>query len=73
MLLAELADVVLKKLGLAIEALDLLGLRGDDLAKDCRIIASGQTMDELLSQLGDVDLQSVLVHRVEQPGKVIYS
>ena len=42
-------------------------------AKDCRIIASAPTMDELLALLGDVDLQTVLVHRVERPGKVIYS
>ena len=41
-------------------------------AKDCRIIAVGETMGDLLSQLGQADLQTVLMHRVERPGKVIY-
>lgn len=31
-------------------------------AKDCQIVASGKTMDEMLKHLGDVDLQTVVLH-----------
>jgi hypothetical protein len=40
-------------------------------AKDCRIIATGDTLDMLLEQLGDVDLQSVVLDRIERPGWTI--
>lgn len=41
-------------------------------AKDCQIVASARTMDELLERLGDTDLQTVVLHRFEKPGVVIY-
>jgi hypothetical protein len=41
-------------------------------AKDCRIVASGATMDELYRNLGDIDDQTVVVARLEKPGRVIY-
>ena len=41
-------------------------------AKDCRIVASGQTMEELHANLGDIDLGTVVIMRLERPGLVIY-
>lgn len=58
----------------------LFSLSGDSLchyagqwlaAKDCRIIATGETMDAMLAQLGDVDLQTVIMRRVDRPGWTI--
>src|SRR5688500_9126509 len=39
-------------------------------AKDCQIVASGVTMDDLLDRLGDTDLQTVVFYRFEKPGVV---
>lgn len=41
-------------------------------AKDCSVIASGDTMNALLDQLGNVDLQAVILHRIRRPAWVIY-
>jgi hypothetical protein len=41
-------------------------------AKDCRIIAFGQTIEELHTNLGDTDLETVVVMRLERPGRIIY-
>lgn len=41
-------------------------------AKDCSIYASAETYGALFKQLDNVDLQSVVVHYIERPGKVIY-
>ena len=41
-------------------------------AKDCQIVASAANHRELMAQLEGVDLRSVIVHRVERPGRVIY-
>jgi len=40
--------------------------------RDCRIVAVADGLDSLRHQLRDGDWTSVIVHRVEQPGKVIY-
>jgi hypothetical protein len=40
-------------------------------AKDCRIIAAGATMDEMLKQLGNVDLETVVIQHIRQPGWTI--
>ena len=40
--------------------------------RDCRIVATAETLDGLRGQLRDGDWASVIVHRVERPGKVIY-
>ena len=36
-------------------------------AKDCSLVASGQTMDELLTNLGDVDLGKVVLMCLKRP------
>ena len=41
-------------------------------ARECRVIASAGSLDALLGQLSDVDLQAVIVHRFEKPGRVVY-
>jgi hypothetical protein len=41
-------------------------------AKDCNIVASGDTHGELLANLGDTDLSTVIIHRVPPLGPVIY-
>ena len=41
-------------------------------AKDCRILATAVTFDVLLEQLKDTDLSTVVIHRFEKPGCVIY-
>jgi len=41
-------------------------------AKDCRVIASGATMEELHRNLGDRDDETVVVARLEKPGRIIY-
>jgi len=41
-------------------------------ARDCRVIASAGSLDALLRQLSDVDLQTAIVHRFEKPGRVVY-
>jgi hypothetical protein len=40
--------------------------------RDCRIVAVADGLDNLRNQLSNGDLASVIIHRVEQPGKVIY-
>ena len=58
----------------------LSNLSGEDLrqyagqwvaAQDCRIIAHGPTMDEMLQQLGDVDLRTVVLHYIRRPAWTI--
>jgi Family of unknown function (DUF5678) len=41
-------------------------------AKDCRIIASGQTREELQKNLGSRGAGGVVVMRLEKPGRIIY-
>jgi hypothetical protein len=41
-------------------------------AKQCCIIAVGDTLDEVLVQLEETDRHTVLLHQVRHPGKVIY-
>ena len=41
-------------------------------ARDCRVIASADTMDALLAHLEGADLRTLIIHRVEKPGVVIY-
>ena len=41
-------------------------------AQDCRILAAADNHRELMAQLGGVDLRSVIIHRVERVGRVIY-
>lgn len=40
--------------------------------QDCRVIASGISFDELLTKLGDTDLGTVIIHKIERPGRAIY-
>ncbi|MBL8799885.1 MAG: hypothetical protein JNM56_38745 [Planctomycetia bacterium] len=40
-------------------------------ARDCRVIASGTTLDEVLQQLGDIDLGTVILDRISG-GRTIY-
>ena len=42
-------------------------------ARDCSIIAAGPTMEEMLRQLGDVDLQTVVLHHFRRPAWTVYS
>lgn len=39
---------------------------------NCRVVASGKTYDELLTNLGNTDLGTVIIHRIERPGRTIY-
>lgn len=41
-------------------------------AKDDRIVAAADSMDALLEQLGDADLQTVIVDRIERPVWMVY-
>lgn len=41
-------------------------------AKDCRIVASGPTMDEMLRQLGDTDLRTVVLDYIRRPIWSVY-
>jgi len=41
-------------------------------ARNCRVIASAASFAALLEHLADVDLQTVIVHRFEKPGRVVY-
>ena len=41
-------------------------------AQDCQILADADNHRELMAQLQGLDLGSVIIHRVERPGKVIY-
>lgn len=40
--------------------------------EDCRVISSGISFDELLTKLGDTDLGTVIIHKIERPGRAIY-
>lgn len=37
-------------------------------ARDCQIVASGETMDAMLQELGDIDLETVVLHHIRKPG-----
>jgi uncharacterized lipoprotein YddW (UPF0748 family) len=41
-------------------------------AKDCNVIASGDSLDRLLDELGDTNLETVIIDRIERPGWVVY-
>jgi hypothetical protein len=41
-------------------------------ARDCQVIASAGSFDALLRKLSNVDLLTVIVHRFEKPGRVVY-
>jgi hypothetical protein len=41
-------------------------------ARDCQIVASGESLDALLVELGDADLGSLIIDRIEKPGWVVY-
>ena len=41
-------------------------------ARDCGILAHADSLDALLSEIGDVDLQTVIIDRVERPAWVVY-
>lgn len=41
-------------------------------AKDCSIIAAGDSLDLLLKELGEIDLETVVIDRIERPGWVVY-
>jgi Family of unknown function (DUF5678) len=41
-------------------------------AKDCQIVASGDTMEELYRNLGNVDQDKIVVARLEKPGQIVY-
>jgi hypothetical protein len=41
-------------------------------ARDCRIIATGETYEVLLAALSGTPLQTVVIHRIERPALVIY-
>ena len=41
-------------------------------AKDCQIVAAGETMEAMLEQLGDTDLQTVVMHQIRQAAWTIY-
>jgi hypothetical protein len=41
-------------------------------AKDCTVVAAGKTYGEMLTNLGDTDLETVVIRRVERPRTVIY-
>ena len=40
--------------------------------RDCRIVASADTLESLRAQFQNGEMANVIVHRVERPGKVIY-
>jgi hypothetical protein len=41
-------------------------------ARDCQIVATADNHRALMAHLKSVDLRSVIIHRVERPGVVIY-
>jgi hypothetical protein len=41
-------------------------------AKDCQIIAAADSLDRLLTELGNVDLQSFIIDRIERPAWMVY-
>ena len=41
-------------------------------AKDCQIVASGDTMEDLYKNLGDIDQDRIVVARLERPGRIVY-
>jgi hypothetical protein len=41
-------------------------------ARDCQIIAVADNDRELMAQLKGAELRSIIIHRVERPGRVIY-
>jgi hypothetical protein len=41
-------------------------------AKDCRIIVAADSLDLLLKELGEIDLETVVIDRIERPGWVVY-
>jgi hypothetical protein len=42
-------------------------------AKDCQLVAMADTMQGLLEELGDVDLQTIVMRRVNRPGWTIHT
>jgi hypothetical protein len=40
--------------------------------KDCDVIAAADSLDLLLRELGDTDLKTVILDRIERPGWVVY-
>lgn len=41
-------------------------------AKDCQIVDAADTLDALMQRLGDIDLGSVIIDRIEKPAWVVY-
>jgi len=41
-------------------------------ARECRVIAAADSLDDLLRDLKDTDLQSLIIDRIERPGWVVY-
>jgi hypothetical protein len=41
-------------------------------AKDSQIVASGDTMDDLYKNLGNIDQDRIVVARLEKPGRIVY-
>jgi hypothetical protein len=41
-------------------------------ARDRKIVAAADSLDELLSQLNGIDLQSVIIDRIERPAWMVY-
>jgi len=40
--------------------------------KDCSVIAAADSLDHLLRELGNTDLQTVILDRIERPGWMVY-
>ena len=41
-------------------------------AKDCRIVAAADSLEGLLSELGDGNLESLIIDRIEHPAWMVY-
>jgi len=41
-------------------------------AKGCQVIASGDSLEALLAELGDAELTTLIIDRIEKPAWVVY-
>jgi len=40
--------------------------------KECRVLAAADSLDQLLRELGDTNLETVIIDRIERPAWVVY-
>jgi hypothetical protein len=41
-------------------------------AQDCQVVAAGRTMEELMENLGNVDMQTVVIACLRPPFEIVY-